>query len=264
MHRIHRGVYAVGHPRLDQEGLWMAAVLACGKESVLSHTSAAELWALLQRGRGHRIHLSVRTRSVRNVADLAIHAPRSLERCDCTVRRGIPVTTATRTVWDLASTLPPLQVRRAFEQAEKLHLLDRPRLAQLREATPNRRGGALIATLLAEGALPLDRTRSWLEELLLTICRDNSLPLPAVNVPLLGYEVDFLWPQHRFVVEADGGHHLGPAQRDRDNERDIAFARAGYLVRRYGARAMGDGRAVAAEILGILRERTPARRLSGR
>jgi hypothetical protein len=41
------------------------------------------------------------------------------------------------------------------------------------------------------------------------------LPLPAVNVPLRGYEVDFLWPDARFVVEADGGEHLNRAQRDR-------------------------------------------------
>jgi len=28
LHRVHRGVYAVGHPRLTNEGRWMAAVLA--------------------------------------------------------------------------------------------------------------------------------------------------------------------------------------------------------------------------------------------
>ena len=75
-------------------------------------------------------------------------------------------------------------------------------------------------------------------------------------MPLLGYEVDFLWEPARFVVEADGGDHLEPTQRDRDNERDIVLARAGYLVRRYSL--PGDGRSearVAAEILEILRER---------
>ena len=41
--RIHRGVYAVGHPRLTLHGRWMAAVLACGPEAVLSHHQAAAL-----------------------------------------------------------------------------------------------------------------------------------------------------------------------------------------------------------------------------
>ncbi len=30
LHRIHRGVYAVGYRRISQKGRWMAAVLACG------------------------------------------------------------------------------------------------------------------------------------------------------------------------------------------------------------------------------------------
>ena len=58
------------------------------------------------------------------------------------------------------------------------------------------------------GRCPSAETRSWLEELLLRICRDHGLPVPAVSVPLLGYEVDFLWPAASFVVEADGGDHL--------------------------------------------------------
>ena len=74
-------------------------------------------------------------------------------------------------------------------------------------------------------------------------------------MPLLGYEADFLWPDARFVVEADGGDHLSPSQRDSDNQRDTTLARAGYLVRRYSSVAMADEGAVAAEVLAILRER---------
>lgn len=84
---------------------------------------------------------------------------------------------------------------------------------------------------------------------------DNGLPLPAVNVPLLGYQVDLLWPAARFVVEADGSDHLRQSQRDKDNARDIALARAGYLVRRFGYHALQDEAAVAAEVLEILAER---------
>jgi very-short-patch-repair endonuclease len=82
----------------------------------------------------------------------------------------------------------------------------------------------------------------------------SSPIVPAVDVPLLGYEVDFLWPEARFVVEADGGDHLDPEQRDKDNARDIALGRAGYLVRRYSSGAMGSGEAVARDVLAILAE----------
>jgi hypothetical protein len=130
-------------------------------------------------------------------------------------------------------------------------------MAELLSASPNRKGAGVIRKLLAESPLPLAETRSWLEELLVFTCREHSLPLPAINVPLLGHEVDFLWPDARYVVEADGSDHLDPVQRDSDNDRDIALARAGYLVRRYSYRAMLRRREVAAEVLTILRERIP-------
>jgi very-short-patch-repair endonuclease len=103
--------------------------------------------------------------------------------------------------------------------------------------------------------LPLAAVRTWLECLLIHICSEHELPFPAVNVPLLGYEVDFYWERERFVVEADGGDHLTPRQRDKDNERDITFGRAGLLVRRYSSTAMDDEAAVAMEVLSILEER---------
>jgi len=49
LHRLHRGVYAMGHRGLSFEGRWMAAVLALGKGAVLSHRSAAMLWRMLER-----------------------------------------------------------------------------------------------------------------------------------------------------------------------------------------------------------------------
>ena len=50
LHRLHRGVYAVGHRSLRIEGHWMAAVLACGDGAVLSHQTAASVWELRQVG----------------------------------------------------------------------------------------------------------------------------------------------------------------------------------------------------------------------
>ena len=74
-------------------------------------------------------------------------------------------------------------------------------------------------------------------------------------MPLLGWEVDFLWERERLVVEADGGDHLAPRQRDRDNERDATLGRAGYLVRRYGPTPARKRSGFAAELTAILAER---------
>jgi len=46
LHRLHHGVYAVGHARLTNEGRWMAAVLACGAGAALSHLAAAAHWGM--------------------------------------------------------------------------------------------------------------------------------------------------------------------------------------------------------------------------
>jgi hypothetical protein len=46
LHPLHRAVYAVGHEKLTTRGRWMAAVLACGPDAVLSHKAAIALHEL--------------------------------------------------------------------------------------------------------------------------------------------------------------------------------------------------------------------------
>src|SRR3954449_882664 len=48
LHRLHRAVYAVGHPNVVMEGRFLAAVKACGDRAVLSHFSAAALWEMVE------------------------------------------------------------------------------------------------------------------------------------------------------------------------------------------------------------------------
>jgi Transcriptional regulator, AbiEi antitoxin len=60
LHRLHRGVYAVGHQALSHRGRWLPAVLACGKGAALSHTDAAALWHLIPPARHpDPVHISV-------------------------------------------------------------------------------------------------------------------------------------------------------------------------------------------------------------
>src|SRR5690242_5451951 len=46
LHRRHRGVYLVGHPIPVPGAVELAAVLACGERTLVSHRSAAGLWGL--------------------------------------------------------------------------------------------------------------------------------------------------------------------------------------------------------------------------
>jgi very-short-patch-repair endonuclease len=208
LHRVHRGVYAVGHAGLSREGRWMAAVLACGEGAVLSHGSAAQLWQLLPPAQAP-IHVTLPAasggRSPR--PGLRIHRS-SLPRTDTTTRSRIPATTPARTLADLKQSVPPATLRKAIREAEY-------------------RG-------LDLGGLPTDRTRSELERAFLALCRRHRLPEPEVNVRVGRFTVDFLWREQRFAVETDGyAAHRGRQAFEDDRDRELELELAGIHLRRF-------------------------------
>jgi hypothetical protein len=177
LHRLHRGVYAVGHANVSRRGLWMAAVLACGDSAAVSFSAAAKLTGLDRSTRLGAIHISVPNCYKRSPRGLIVHRPRSLEPVDLTRRFGIPVTTPTRTIHDLAPSLSPAELRRLFERSEYLDVLDRPRLRELLAGG----GRRALRELLEAEPLPLAAARSGVERIVLSACRTHSLPLPVVN-----------------------------------------------------------------------------------
>ena len=93
LHRLHQGVYAVGHAGVSREGQWLAAVLASGGGAVLSHGAAAVHWGLLRPLQGP-VDVSVPTQAGRRRrAGIRLHRRAALSAGDVTRRDGIPVTT---------------------------------------------------------------------------------------------------------------------------------------------------------------------------
>ncbi len=121
LHRVHQGVYAVGHPNLTTHGRWAAAVLACGPGCALSHLDAAALWGFYDAS-GPRVH--VLTASYRKASGICIHRARRLHPDDITEHDGIPVTSVARTLVDLTDLLASDRILRAIREAEFLKLLD--------------------------------------------------------------------------------------------------------------------------------------------
>lgn len=119
LRRLYRGVYAVGHTALRDEGRWLAAVLACGPGAVLSHHSAARLWGMWLRDEDRRVHLTT-TRDIRHPG-LVVHRTLHLTRADVTVERGVPVTTPARTIVDLADVLTYEQLRALADRGVRLN-----------------------------------------------------------------------------------------------------------------------------------------------
>jgi hypothetical protein len=237
LHCVHRGVYAVGHTRLTREGRWLAAVLKGGPGAVLSYRSAAALWGIRATAAA-RVEITVpRQSGQRSTAAIIVHRP--MREAMTTVRDGIPVTTATQTLIDLSSVLPPPALQRALEAAETLRVLDAkslpPRLQELAGATD-------------------PRVRSPLEAEFLKICR--GLPPPRVNAVVDGLEVDFSWPEQRLVVETDGHRHHGTrAAFERDRERDARLTALGWRVVRLTHRRVAEHREEVAELLERLLQR---------
>jgi very-short-patch-repair endonuclease len=227
LHRVHRGVYAVGHTALSQEARWMAAVLARGPGAVLSHRSAANLWRLVPRPPA-LTEISTTTNR-RSVEGIAIHRPRALAESEVTRHRGIPTTTVTRTLVDLADEATDDELQRALHNAEILYsvALDGVRTEGRRAAT--RLKG------------PRDRSRSELERSFARLCERAAIGAPRNNARVAGLEVDFVWPAERVVVELDGWRfHRSRHQFELDRRRDAKLARAGYRVVRFTYRQVTD------------------------
>lgn len=222
----------------------MAAVIAVGggparEGSVLdhwgaavSHGSAAALWKLLPVKNGS-VDIIVGRGGRAKRRGIRVHRSRTLTPGLVTLRHGIPVTTAARTISDLrravslgrAGAVPAWELRKAIRQANVLGLPIGPRDARV-------------------------RTRSDLEADFLRLCRRHRLPPPEVNVRIGPYLVDFLWRERRLVVETDSYlYHRGEVAFQDDHARDLELMRRGFEVLRLSELQLDEEPAHVAEVL---------------
>lgn len=242
LRKVHRGVYAVGHRRLTKRGIWIAAVLACGRGAVLSHGSAGGLLGLIPPGSG-RTDVTV-PREIRSRPSICAHmsgvAPDERE-----VVEGIPVTDVSRTLLDLAPVLSRGSLERALNEAEVLGLRSRVPLQEALRRHPHRRGLVHLRHLLAEGAAERGITKRELEARFADLLDANRLPRPlrnaAISVRGRFFEADCLWPDQRVIVELDGrAVHATARAFERDRSRDRILLAEGYRSSRVTWRALRD------------------------
>lgn len=253
LHRLHAGVYAVGHTALGERGRWMAAVLAGGPAAALSHASAAALWDL-RAVDPVVVHITVPRTGARSRPGLRIHRSGTLGGDDVTARHGIPVTTPARTILDIAATIGDRDLQRALDEGAVQRLISVSSLVALARAHPGHPGSATLKQALRTHAPGTTLTRSELEERFLALCAAHGLPRPEVNVRVAGLEVDFLFERGRLVVETDGWRFHGHrAAFERDRRRDATLTRAGYRTLRFSHDQLaGEPRAVAATVAAAL------------
>jgi hypothetical protein len=223
LHRVHRGVYVVGYRRLSWHGRCLAAVLA-SSPSVASHLSAAWLWDLL-RYRPGTVHVTSPT-ARRAKRSFVVHQA-DLADADRAIRDGIPVTSVSRTILDLAVDRSPRDIRKQIQRGDDFKVFDLREMRELLGRSNGHRGKARVEAAL-DGYRP-DHvfTRSGLERRFLEVVREAGLPEPAMNYFVAGFEIDAYWADQRFGVELDVyATHGSRLSFEEDRERDDALLHA--------------------------------------
>ena len=247
LHRVHHGVYAVGYIAATALAQAMAAVLACGERTALSHRSAAALWELGVTARGA---VDVITPQHRHHRGVVIHRSRTLTAQAVTTHHGIRVTTPLRTLIDLADVADDRSLARAMNEALLQKLVRQEEVAAALDGASGRRALRRLRALVERADTP---TRSVLEDAVLAFVDRYALPRPTVNQRVAGFEVDMLWRAKQLIVELDGRavHDRSQSFED-DRERDAELTAAGFRVVRVTWQRLRDHPGREAERLGRL------------
>jgi very-short-patch-repair endonuclease len=233
--RLHRGVYCIG-PLQAPRARAIAAVLAYGDGTLLSHFSAAALWGL-EPERAGAMHVNVDRPGAHSRPGIRVHRTR-LNPLDARRRDAIPVTSPARTLLDLAAIASGKELDRAIEEAQIRRLVTEQSLKEQFERHPRHRGTRALRQAIR---LEPSFTRSEAERRLLELIRAARLPAPKANIRVAGHEVDVLWPDAKLVVEVDGyAFHSTRAAFERDRRRDGELQAAGYRVLRVTWRQLED------------------------
>lgn len=193
LHRVHPGVYAVGHPALGIEGELAAALFYAGKGAALCDLTSA-WWLRFLRQKPERVHICIKKRRV-SLPGVHVHQEKKFKRV---WHKGFPVTPPAQTLLDIADKVGFQQLRRAVSEAEYLkHVTLEEVEAALGRGKP---GSAKLRAALECHRPQLAKTKSLLEEEFVLLCEKHRLTPPDVNVKVAGHEVDAVWFDQKVVV----------------------------------------------------------------
>jgi very-short-patch-repair endonuclease len=216
---VHRGVYAIAPiveiPLADET----AALLGCPERTLLAGHSSITIWKL-RKGIARPIHVIVPA-DLRGpkLKGVVVHRSNSLTVKDARIRHGLRVTSPARAVLDVAPTLPNKDLEQVIAEGIAIRVLTLRALYEQLDRAPKHPGAPSLRRVLRRGEPR--RTDSGGERKLLNLIRAARLPEPETQVPMLGYDLDFLFRDHNLAVELDyDGYHASPAKRQKDKRRD--------------------------------------------
>lgn len=245
--RSHRGVYAPVGAFDTPEGRLAAAVLAVGPPVLVAGWSAAWLHGLVPVPPTKPELVVPHQRRTTALPGIVVRRSRTLVVADGFAYRNLPVTTAVRTICDLAAVTGEEALRSLLIDARQRRLLDLAELAERLSTLGTAKGTRQARRLVAE----LDRVHcdSVLERKL----RDKLAGVPGLPAPAphpvavdVGHgrvlHVDIAWPTQRVGIEVDGfGSHSDRKSLEVDVMRHNALARVRWQAYRASWPQLGAG-----------------------
>lgn len=237
--RLAAGVYAHAHVIVPTRGLVRAATFTL-PGSVASHESAGELryYPLVPPG----LVVVSRADDQPNRSALAkVRRVCDFDPADHTTIDGIPVTTAARTVADLAGVLGAGRFAQMVDQLLVDRIVTQEELAEqaVRWCRRGRRGAGLLWRTVDARGIGYVAPESVLEERGLALLDTAGLPAPVRQLALPWRSsrpgrVDCGWPAYRVVIEWDSRkHHLIESQFEDDRRRDATAVAHGWAPLRF-------------------------------
>jgi hypothetical protein len=231
LHPVHRGVYAVGHRRLSRRGWLVAALLAGGQQSFLSHRTAAGI-------RGHcalntwEINLSL-LGDRRERQGLVVHRlSKPPHPNEVSLVNGLRASSVERILIEIAATESRAELDRIIDAVARKKRLDLVRLDATIARHPRARGLPNLRAAIADYR-PRAFDKSGLEKVVAdAIAADPEIPAPLRNQHVaaggIRWELDFFWPELRVALEVDGDqYHLTPQDKEKDRLKDAKLMAAG-------------------------------------
>lgn len=241
--RVFPSVYRVAGAPVTWMQHLEALLLWAGRGATLSHRTAAVLHGFREFKEGP-LELSC-TRQLRVPRGVRIYRASALPARDVTRIDEMAVTTATRTLIDLAANTDWLTMRALFDQALREKKTTLQELEAAARRSGNRPGVIDVRGLLRKFSGAGGPTESELEDLALGVVKDAGLPRPkvqwAVVVGRKQRRLDLHFVEHGVVVETDGyAWHSGIDSFEDDRERNNSLTVSGLRVLHWTWRALND------------------------
>jgi Protein of unknown function (DUF559) len=240
LRRVQPGVFISD---LFDDSFEQRAVVASIRGFVVAKRSAARIWGLRRVGGIEPIEVMIPHGKHHFPPEYVVYQTRALPAVDITERDdGIIVTTAERTVSDLANRTTTDRLEQHFDRSRREGTSSHEHVFETvdRRTGHGHRGSSRLRLACELAWADHDVGDSTLELQVTQALRNAGFPSP---VPQYGWKtpagpmihIDLAYPTERIAIEVDGPHHQDRSARQDDRWRDTQYRLGGWTPLRVDA-----------------------------